>query len=449
MEEKTKNILRNYVLPGVLVLALVLVGWWGLEQRALAADYKNITESMYRRAYGDLSDSLYDMESTLAKLLAVNSPAQRVLLLDELWRLSGGAVSSMSQIPSAFPDTEEVNRFVVRLGDYAHSLTKRTISGDTLSQEDLDTLKGLRESCRSLAQRTAQRLEEGDIPLESLEADAYYSQTQDPAGTGDNAQGEEGILEFPTLIYDGPFSESAEKLEPKGLTGQDITEEEARAIAEGITGCSLQSNGLVEGSIPAYDFSYAGEDGSWAEIEITRQGGAILWYMKPASGNAEGKPEDSEARRYRNAALQKLRELGYENMQATYAQYYGGAALINFAATQGDVILYSDLVKVWVDRETLEVIGIDARNYLFSHVERALPEATLPPEEAEAKIAPQLNIESRALALIPITPETERLCYEFKCTLEGDSYIIYINAETGAEEQVFRIIDSEDGTLVI
>ena len=92
MEEKTKNILRNYVLPGVLVLALVLVGWWGLEQRALAADYKNITESMYRRAYGDLSDSLYDMESTLAKLLAVNSPAQRVLLLDELWRLSGGAV---------------------------------------------------------------------------------------------------------------------------------------------------------------------------------------------------------------------------------------------------------------------------------------------------------------------------------------------------------------------
>lgn len=214
-------------------------------------------------------------------------------------------------------------------------------------------------------------------------------------------------------------------------------------MQRGITGLQPAIQRPVEGSIPAYDFSYAGEDGSWAEIEITRQGGAILWYMKPASGNAEGKPEDSEARRYRNAALQKLQELGYENMQATYAQYYGGAALINCAATEGDVILYSDLVKVWVDRETLEVIGIDARNYLFSHVERALPEATLPPEEAEAKIAPQLNIESRALALIPITPETERLCYEFKCTLEGDSYIIYINAETGAEEQVFRIIDSE------
>ena len=51
--------------------------------------------------------------------------------------------------------------------------------------------------------------------------------------------------------------------------------------------------------------------------------------------------------------------------------------------------------------------------------------------------------------MIPLTPETERLCYEFKCTMNGDSYILYIDAQDGSEAQVFRIIDSEDGTLVI
>lgn len=449
MSEKTINIIERYVIPAVLAIALVAVSWWGYTQKAEAANYRNATEAMYRRAYGELSDGLYDMDSTLSKLLAVNSPAQRILLLDEVWRLSGSAVSSMSQIPAAHLDTEELNRFVVRVGDYAHALTKKAIRGEEVSETDAKSLVELRDTCRKLAEQTAQRLAAGDIPMEAVTGDGYYSQTQDPAGAGDNAQDNAGITEFPTLIYDGPFSESAEKLEPRGLSGPEVSEEEAKAKAEELAGTPLNSNGLAETAIPSYDFSYADENGGWAEVSITKQGGALLWFMKPASGNAEGRPAQSEAERYRDAALQKLRELGYQGMKATYAQYYGGAALINCAATQGDVILYNDLVKVWVDRETLEVTGIDARNYLFSHVERDLAEPALPLEEAEAKIAPKLEIESRALALIPITPETERLCYEFKCTLGEDSYIIYINAEDGSEEQVFRIIDSEDGTLVI
>ena len=147
--------------------------------------------------------------------------------------------------------------------------------------------------------------------------------------------------------------------------------------------------------------------------------------------------------------LKKLEELGYRSMTATYAQYYGGAALINCAATQNGVILYNDLIKVWVDRETNEVTGVDARNYLFSHTERELPEASVTMAEAEGYLASSLKVMERQLALIPITPETERLCYEFKCTSGNNSYIVYIGVETGEEEQIFRIIDSEDGQLVI
>ena len=72
-------------------------------------------------------------------------------------------------------------------------------------------------------------------------------------------------------------------------------------------------------------------------------------------------------------------------MKATYAQYYSGAAVINFAATKDEIILYNDLVKVWVDVDTKEIIGADARNYLFSHCERELAEPAISPEEAEAR----------------------------------------------------------------
>lgn len=470
MSEKTRNIIGHYVIPALLTVALITVAWWGTQQKAAAANYKNTAETMYRRAYGELNDNLYDMESTLAKLLAVNSHGQRILLLDEVWRLSGSAVSCMSQIPLSHVDTEELNRFVVRVGDYAHSLTKKAIRGEDISEDDAKSLGELRNTCRQLAEQTAERLQSGNIPLEALTMDGFFTGTGEQAdATGDGSAGQEGqqqggqeqsgqeqggqknegIAEFPTLIYDGPFAESSEKMEPKGLSGQEVSEEQARQVAEAIAGTSLSPTGVVEGSIPTYGFGFSDENGGWVEAEVTRQGGKLLWYMRPASGNTEGRPEQSEAERYRDAALKKLEELGYKGMKATYAQYYGGAALINCAATQDNVILYSDLIKVWVDRETLEIIGLDARNYLFSHVERDLGEPAIPLEEAEAKVSPKLEIGSRELALIPITPQTEKLCYEFKCTMGEDSYIIYINAEDGSEEQVFRIIDSEDGTLVI
>ena len=257
------------------------------------------------------------------------------------------------------------------------------------------------------------------------------------------------IAQFPTLIYDGPFSESSEKLQPMGVSGAEVDQGTAEQRAERITGLDMTFAGENQGQIPAYDFSFSDDSGNWAEASITKQGGMLLYYMSAASGNAEGKPDEEMGRKYRDTAQAKLKELGYENMQSTYAQYYGGVAVINFAAAQDGVILYSDLIKVWVDRENNRVCGIDARNYLFSHRPRELSQPAVSREEAQSMLSANLAVQSHAMALIPVTPETEVLCHEFKCTLGEDSYILYVNAKNGQEEQIFKIIDSEDGQLVI
>ena len=96
MSEKTQNAFQKYVIPAILAVALIGVILWAAQQKALAESYKNLAKESYVRAYGELTDDLYDMESTLSKLTAVNSPAQYVLLLDEVWRLSGSAVGHMS-----------------------------------------------------------------------------------------------------------------------------------------------------------------------------------------------------------------------------------------------------------------------------------------------------------------------------------------------------------------
>ena len=58
--------------------------------------------------------------------------------------------------------------------------------------------------------------------------------------------------------------------------------------------------------------------------------------------------------------------------------------------------------------------------------------------------------------MIATADKYDRLCYEFHCSAEGaqaggevQDVLVYINAETGYEEQVLLLIYSEDGVLTV
>ena len=461
MKETTRYRMAKWGIPFLLAFALLVTSLWAAARSARAAAYETEIENAYTRAFAELCGVMDDTAVALGKLQAVNTPSQTVLLLDDVWRLSGSAVSLMSQIPQPHLDTKPLNRFVVQLGDYAHTLTVKAMQGKPATEDDREQLDALYAICTGLARDLNARLEAGDFPKAGLAVDAYYAGASQEMLASDGMQNVEGDLSadpykeqsgvssFPTLIYDGPFSESAEKAQAKGLTGSAVELKEAQKVAEKAAGMALSYDGFSNGKIKSYEFSGTDENGLSADVSVTVQGGHILTMMKSASGTQEGLPPESEKVRYRDTALHYLAMSGYTDMTATYAQYYGGCAIINCAATQNGVILYNDLVKVWIDRETLSVVGIDARNYLFSHVQRTIDTPSVSEAEAESLLSPRLRVESREMALIPLTPETEALCYEFKCSLDADKYILYIDAQTGEEAQVFRIIDSENGQMVV
>lgn len=430
-------------LPMVLAAALIVTAVWGNGQRALAENYRLNSENIYRRAFTELCDDMANMQTALGKLRVSSSNGQYMLLLDDIWRLSGSCVSLMSQIPSSHIDTYELNSFVVRIGDYAHALTKKALNGEERTDDDNEQLNALYESCASISHELNERLSIGDVPSAAITNEDYYE-----SAYSSEEKETDDIDKFPTLIYDGPFSESSEKREARGLTGDKVSADTARSEAERLTGTAdMVSDGETGGTIPTYDFRATLTDGTEVSAAISKQGARLVWFMGSASGNENGIPDEARYERLKAAAQEWLGRAGYYNMKATYAQFYSGAAVINFAATKDDIILYNDLVKVWVDMQTEAVIGADARNYLFSHEERELDSPLLSIEEAEARVSVNLDIEERALALIPITVETERLCYEFKGRCGNDEYIVYIDALSGEEAQIFVIINTENGRL--
>jgi germination protein YpeB len=105
---------------------------------------------------------------------------------------------------------------------------------------------------------------------------------------------------------------------------------------------------------------------------------------------------------------------------------------------------------VWIDISASRVVGLDMYNYLMSHKQRDLPTPTFTKEQAQEAVSSRMeNVESTRLALIPLASGAEKLCWELEGTVNGNEFLIYINVETGVEEDILMIQHTNDGTLVM
>ena len=393
-------------------------------------------ENLYHR----IDDDLNDVDVSLAKLSAAASPRQSVLLLGDVWRATGSAGAAMSLLPLSHADSSEMSQFITRCGDYAHALMSRVLQGKALTDEDRKQLQDMRSACANIRQTAGQAIETGDFVAADNVDDGCYEQSQSEAA----------ISEYPTLIYDGPFSESAENQAPKCDPGERITAQQAETAAKRLfPGGKIGEVTYVPGALPVYELTVETADRGQVSLSLTEQGGHLLSFMGTPAGDKNDPPSDEESERLKASALSFLQEMGVEDPAAAYAQYYQGVAVLNFAPRQAGVILYSDLVKVYLDRKTGEVMGLDARNYRLNHRTRDLPKPQISEQQAADYVSNSLHIEQTSLALIPLTQQTEVLCYEFKATQNETFYIVYINAITGQEEQIFEVINSEEGDLVV
>ena len=82
------------------------------------------------------------------------------------------------------------------------------------------------------------------------------------------------------------------------------------------------------------------------------------------------------------------------------------------------------------------VDGFEGTNYQIFHRVRPLKEPGLSEAEAKEGLNPRLTVIGSRLAVILDDFYQEKLVYEFRCKLDKDTYLVYINAETGEEEEV-------------
>ena len=252
------------------------------------------------------------------------------------------------------------------------------------------------------------------------------------------------------MIYDGAFSEHLTSNEKKGLTGEDIDEEKAKQLAEEFVGKDnikeTKNLGFSENAtIPVYDFSITNHEDKIINLAISKKGGHIVYMNANREVNSEIISQEEADKK----GKEFLESKGFKNMKETYYLKQEGIVTINYAATQNDVVMYPDLIKVKVALDNGEILGIETTGYLNNHTQRVVSKVKITKEEAKKTLNKDLQIESEGLAVIPTEWQSEILCYEFKGKVDDREFLVYINAENGREEDILIITNTPNGTLTM
>lgn len=261
---------------------------------------------------------------------------------------------------------------------------------------------------------------------------------------------EEELADYPTMIYDGPFSDHIYQQTPRALDGQaNFPESYALETLKELSGVKeLQPTGETAGGMPCYQFA-----GDSFTATVSKQGGKVVYFLNSRQLGEAGLTVEQ--------ALEKgdtvMREAGLGEFAYRYYSLNNGVLAINYAAVQDGTILYPDLIKIGIAMDNGQLVSYDANGYLMNHTNRTLPTPTVSEAEARSRLSPYLTVQGEGrLALIPTTQQTEALCYEFSCTGDpgGDSEIpdqvlVYVNVQTGLEEQILILMQDDLGVLAM
>lgn len=452
-----KNRLQDrHMLSVIVVLGAIIIGL-GVFVYKKEMDYRQASENSYNMAFFELVDYVQNVETYLAKSLISTTPEHGAETLTHIWREADLAGSYLAQLPIESQELSNTAKFLNQVSDYSYTLSRKNIYNEPLTQEDLDNLTNLHnysvELKNTLVQLSAD-MNDGRISWGELTKKGRVAFAQQVSNISqDSFSGlEENFHEYAGLIYDGAFSEHLTSPERKGLTGDEIDEEKAKEIATSFFGQDrieeITSNGLSEnGNIPSYDFyiKIKNEKDHTASISISKKGGHVVFLNQNRDIEAEAisnEQADEIAKKF-------LNEKGFPNMKETYYLKQQGILTINYAYEQNGVTMYPDLIKVKVALDNGEILGVETTGYLNSHEERTLPKVKITKEEASKTINKNLEITATSLAVIPTEFQTELLCWEFKGSVDNTELLVYINAETGREEDILVIQNTPEGTLTM
>ncbi len=408
-------------------------------------DYRTLAETTYRKSYYALLYNMDGLSTATDKLTVSSGKALSQEYLADITSYSTAAAENMAAFTPEESGEGKIMKFINQTGDFAKYLDDKLNKGGAVSQEDRHTVEEVASAVgeiKGMLRALEESVESGDFSfVEALRRqDSAFSQT---LRSFENKE-----IEYPSMIYDGPFSDSLRVREAKALTGEEVDEEGCRKIASHLVKeAGLSDISVKIGSKNVFESYECEGDTAWGKVYLTiaKTGGfpVSINFPEVTATDVLITAEQAEQK-----AENYLVGVGVPNMKAVWASLYENVYYINLAAEQEGVILYPDLIKVKVAADSGRVIGMESLNYIFNHTPRTLDAPTVTEQEAAEAISRYIALSSCRLTLVPTKGDGEALAYEFYGTKGADKYFVYVDALSGEEMKIMRVLDGERGLLL-
>lgn len=398
------------------------------------------------RSLSTLEACMSSINTNLTKGLYANTTPMLSSMAISLTRDAASAKNSLSALPLSDTQLDNMLKFLSQVGAFVSTLDRKLSLGESITSEERNQLKQLIDISQKLLSELdtiTQGVEDGSVSFKQAGSTLQKSADQSVQIGSAFGDAEQTITDYPTLIYDGPFSDHILNQSPKTLEGKsDISKEKALEIASdfiGIDKSTLRFDSETNGVIETYNFFVDS-----INISVCKKGGAVLYLLGSSSaGESVISPEQAVEN-----AKSFLSTKGYENMKESYYSTQDGICTVNFAYENEGVICYPDLIKLSVSLETGNIISFDARGYIMNHTDRPPVQSKISADEAKMSVSDYLTVMSSRLAVIPTDYKTEKTAYEFHCkTPDEQEVLVYIDVLTAKEDDILLLLYSDGGIL--
>ena len=424
--------------------------------------FGNRLQGRYQKELYDLIGNVQNLESDLSKVTVTISKQQSTLLFGDIWRQAGAAADRVNSLPITHVAISQTSKFLSQVSDFSYSLVRIQSGGEKLSDQESKTVELLQNNAAYLGRQLfalQRKMEEGNIKWSEIkyEGSKIMGKVQTNLIDSKFAGIDKQMQDHPTLIYDGPFSENVLNIKPRVTAEAQINMDAAKKkVSEFIGADKIQEIGSysskADGNIPAYPFYVIlknKDKNSPVNIDISKNGGHIIFMLD----NRVIGQQTIDVKRAIDIGLKFLIDKGYKDMIPSFSQRMNGVAVINYIYTQSsgtsNIVIYPDQIKLKIALDNGEIIGFEAEKYLTAHSTRNIPKPKISVAQARLKANPLMQVTNSRLVIIPLLSTKEVFCYEFAGKKGDNTFVVYINAENGNEENLLQIINTPEGQLAM
>ena len=420
---------------------LLLFAGIAVKEKKTAANYRLEIQNNYSRAYNELDSRMNNIRIILDKMIYLTGSQKMTSLSAQLYGEAQLAKNSISMLPLENSEESTVFRFLSQVGNYALSVSKDAVKNGDITDKQESDLKKLSETAKTISmvlsdnQSSINGLKywSGEIEKKLTQKDGTLADTL--------TELEENLTDYPTLIYDGPYSDHILNKKPLMTSGKpEISQEQAGEIAAEFSGDrEMKFSSLTESKIPAYNFT------GNTDISVSKEGGYVVFMRKNRNVTSSSLTPEKAVQTAENF----LKEKEIPSMVSTYYYCEENICTVNFAYLDGRTLCYTDLIKVGVALDNAEIIEYEASGYLTNHTERAFsaPENTV--EAAAQKVSDRLEIVKHRIVLIPTGGGSEIRCYEFTCRGQNnEEMLVFVGLSSLEVEEILILLKNDGGTLI-